>query len=149
MRPLLALLCCILVMASSCITPKPLEYRGVDGFRIETLTLGESKVALGVRLFNPNSYGLQLKGGNIGIYLNNNFVGSSSVEQRTVVPGGNEFILPLGITANLRELLGNALQLLMNPKVNVRLKGNIKAGKGGVFVNVPIDWVTEQSIQIR
>lgn len=133
-----------------CAAPKALEFRRVESVRVQQLsTVGDSKLLIGLRLYNPNSYGLQLKNGNIGIYLNDKFVGQSGVDIKTLVPGSNEFTLPLSVSINIKSIIGNALQLLINPKVRIGLKGSIQAGKGGVFVRVPIDWVTEQNIVIQ
>lgn len=145
----LGFLAAALLLLASCSAPKPLEYRGVEGFRISSVSLNESKLELQVRFFNPNAYSLQLKGGDIDVFLNDKYVGKSSVEQRTLIPGKNDFLLPIMVTADMKILLGNALQVLVSQKVIVHLKGSVKAGKGGVFVRVPVDWVTEQRFPVR
>lgn len=133
----------------ACATPKALEYKGVENFYIQSLGLEQSKIGLDVRFYNPNPYSLDLKGGSIDIYINDHFLGNSSVQLLTAVPQQNSFLLPLNLDANLKGILQGALSLLSSQEVNLKLSGSVKVGKGGVYVSVPVNAVTKQKIRIR
>ena len=59
------------------------------------------------------------------------------------------FLLPLAITADLQSLVSNAFSLLTNnnKEVLVRLQGNVRAGRGGVFIGVPVRYEGKQRIR--
>lgn len=133
----------------SCATPKALEYKGVENFYIQSLGLEQSKIGLDVRYFNPNPYSLDVKGGSIDVYINDRFIGNSSVQLLTAVPSQNSFLLPLNLNASLKGILQGALSLLTSQEVTVKLSGSVKVGKGGMFLSIPVNVVTKQVIRIR
>lgn len=133
----------------SCATPKALEYKGVENFYIQSLGVEQSKIGLDIRFYNPNPYSLDLQGGSIDVYINDHFLGNSSVQLLTAVPQQNSFLLPLNLNANLKGILQGALSLFTNQEINLKLSGSVKVGKGGLFLNVPVDVVTRQVIRIR
>lgn len=139
----------VLALLAACATPKALEYRGVENIYIQGLSLEQSQIGLDIRFYNPNPYQLELKSGNIDIYINDHYLGNSSVQTLTVVPRENNFLLPLRLNASLKGILQGALSLLTKQEVNVKLAGNIKAGRNGLFVNIPVNAVTRQVIQIK
>ena len=149
MKKLLSLLVIAPLLMLSCAAPKSLEYRGVENFRIQSFSLDKSTVVLDVQFYNPNTYSLDMKGGDVDIYINDQYLGKSAVNTTTLVPKQNTFLLPLSVTASLQGILQGAWSLLVNQEVNLKLAGSVKVGKGGVYINVPVNYVTKQKIQVR
>jgi hypothetical protein len=56
--------------------------------------------------------------------------------------------VPLQLQANAKDVLGNALRVFLNPDVKIRITGSVKAGRGGFFLNVPIDYEGVQRINL-
>ena len=138
-----------LIFLSACAAPKALVYRGVEGFKFESVTLEQTRMGLSVKFFNPNSYGVQLKGGDSDVFLNSKYAGKSELVERMEIPGNTEFLVPLTLTADMKSILGSALGILLKNEVEVRLQGTVRAGRNGVFVPVPVNFVTKQKINIR
>jgi hypothetical protein len=45
-------------------------------------------------------------------------------------------------------VLSNALKVFLNPDVRIKITGSAKAGRGGIFLNVPIDYEGTQRIEL-
>ncbi len=55
------------------------------------------------------------------------------------------FYVPIKAVISMRDVLPNAVQILLKDSVNVKLDGTVKAGKGGIFKNVAIKYEGRQS----
>ena len=91
---------------------------------------------------------MQLKEAQVDVFFNDKFVGHSVLDSLIEIPKADTFLIPVSMDVKLKSLLANAAQLLLNPDVMVRLNGNARVGKGGVFVNVPIKYEGKQRIDI-
>ena len=133
---------------SSCSKPQPPQYVGYENFRIEKASLSNSILATNVKLYNPNSYNLQLKSASMDVYFNDKFLGHSSLDSLIILPAKDTAIFPLRMQASAKDILSNSAKLLLNPEVKIRISGNAKAGRGGIFINVPINYEGVQRIDL-
>lgn len=138
----------LLVVITSCGKPKGPEYVGYENFRLEKAGLSESILATDVKLYNPNNYALQLKSASMDVFFNDKFLGHSSLDSLIVLPGKDTSSIPLRMRASAKDLLKNSMSLLLNPDVKIRITGSAKAGRGGFFINVPINYEGTQRIQL-
>ena len=132
----------------SCANPKNLVYQDVKNFRIAKLDLKHPEIGLDIQFYNPNNFGMSLKDANIDIYINNNFIGKAVLSNIFNVPAKNTFLLPVNLSANLKNIFPSALQLAFNKDVTVKLQGSVKAGRG-VFINIPINYEGKQKLNVR
>lgn len=142
----------ILVMLytlSSCSKPQPPQYAGYENFRLEKASLSNSILATDVKLYNPNGYNLQLKSAALDVYFNDKFLGRSTLDSLITLPAKDTATFPLRLQASAKDILSNSAKLLLNPEVKIRISGNAKAGRSGIFVNVPINYEGVQRINIR
>ena len=56
--------------------------------------------------------------------------------------------IPLELKASAKNLLIGMAPLLLDPNVKVRIDGSVKAGRKGIFVNVPINYEGRQRIDL-
>ena len=49
---------------------------------------------------------------------------------------------------NMKNAFKNALGTLMGKEVLIRLSGKIKAGKGNVFMSIPVEYETKQTFSM-
>jgi LEA14-like dessication related protein len=137
----------IIVVACSCRQPKQLVYRNVDNFQLKQGDKQQTEVSLDLRLFNPNNYGMKLKDADVDVFVNGNKLGKMEVRDFLAVPGLDTFSMPVMLNVNLSSALPNALQLLMNPEVDIKLAGSVKAGRHGVYIKVPVNYEGKQDIR--
>jgi len=134
----------------SCATQKEvrnLQYQEVKNFRLAKLDLDRPEVSMDVQFYNPNTFGLTLKDAKLDLYINNAFIGSASLTRSFSVPGMDTFLLPVTLVPDFKNVFPNALQLLFNKEVDVRIQGSVKAGKG-LFITVPINYEGRQKLNV-
>ena len=139
----------LVYVLTSCSKPQPPKYVGYQNFRLEKASVANSILATDVKLYNPNSYDLQLKSASMDVYLNDRFFGHSDVDSLIILPGKDTATFPIRMQASAKDILRNGASLLMNPEVKIRITGNAKAGKGGLFINVPINYEGVQRLDLR
>ena len=127
--------------------PKQLVYQNVQNFKLKQAGLQQTEVSLDIRLFNPNNYGMKLKDADVDVFVNGNRLGKMQVNEFFAVPGLDTFSMPVMLNVDLKNAVPNALQLLLNPEVNIKLAGTVKAGRHGVYVRVPVNYEGKQDIR--
>lgn len=143
----LALAALLIFTLQSCAQVKALEYRDLDHFRVQQVDFQQATILTGIRFYNPNGYNLYLKEGNIDVYFNDRFVGKAVLDEKVRVPAKDTFVLPATITAGLQNIVANALDMLTEKQILVRLKGSIKAGKGSIYIRVPVNYEGLQQVK--
>ncbi|HEX8316345.1 MAG TPA: LEA type 2 family protein [Flavisolibacter sp.] len=139
----------LLYVLSSCSKPQPPQYVGYENFRLEKASLASSILATNVKLYNPNGYNLQLKSASMDVYFNDKFLGHSTLDTLITLPAKDTAIFPLRMQASAKDILSNSARILLNPDVKIRITGNAKAGRGGIFINVPINYEGMQRIDLK
>lgn len=138
----------VIFMASSCSKPKTPAYLGYENFKVEKVGVNNTVLSTRVKLYNPNAYALKLKSASIDVFVNNDFLGHSSVDSLITLPGKDTSYVPLQLTASAKDLISNTLKVWLNPDVKIKITGVARAGRGGIFVNVPINYEGVQRIQL-
>ena len=135
-------------LLAGCSKPLAPEYVGYNNFRIEKAGLSKNILATDIKLYNPNKYDLHLKSAAMDIYFNDRFLGHSTVDAAVTLPAKDTTSFPLRLEASAKTLLSNTAELLLNPNVKIRITGSAKAGRGGFFINVPINYEGIQKIEL-
>lgn len=135
-------------LLSSCGKPVSPKYLGYQNLRMEKIGFTNNIVAIDVKLFNPNGYPLQLKSASLDMYINNAFLGHSTLDSLIVLPAKDTSYIPIRLQATAKDILSNTAKILMNPNVKVKINGSARAGRGGFFINVPIDYEGVQKIEL-
>lgn len=131
-----------------CAKPLAPKYLGYQNFRLAKASFGDNILATDIRLYNPNNYPLQLKSATMDVYFNNAYLGHSSLDTLIILPGKDTSVVPLQLQAKAKDVLSNALKVFLNPDVKIRITGSAKAGRGGIFLNIPIDYEGMQRIEL-
>jgi LEA14-like dessication related protein len=139
----------LVLLLVSCGKPQPPQYAGYQNFRIEKASFNNSVLASDIKLYNPNAYNLNLKSASLDVYFNDKFLGHSSLDSLIVLPAKDTAVFPLRMTASAKDILSNSAKLLLNPDVKIRITGSAKAGRGGFYINVPINYEGTQRIDLR
>ena len=132
----------IICLAVSCRQPKDLVYQNVQNFKME-----QNAISMDVRLYNPNKYKMKLKRADLDLYLNGSHVGKVANRAMCTVGKCDTFDMPISLAVDYQNVLPNALQLLFNSEMEVQLKGNVKAGRHGIYLNIPVDYKGKQDIR--
>lgn len=137
----------ILALLASC-TPKPLVYKNFHNFSIQKLGFDKSAIKMELEYYNPNGFGLQLKQSDLDIYINGNLLGHSVTDTLVNIPRQSTFFLPVKFDVEMKNVLKNAANTLFGKEILIRLSGTVKAGKGNVFMSIPVEYETTQKLTL-
>lgn len=132
-----------------CSKPVAPEFGGIDNLKINTLGIGESAVSADLKYYNPNNFKMKLKYGEASVFVNNRLIGKTILDTLTEIPARDSFKIPVSMRVDMKQFYSNALDILLNNEVNIKLDGFAKLGKGLVFFNVPIQYEGKQKIDIH
>lgn len=135
-----------IILLASCGNPQELQFQDVKGIRIKELS-SNTKAEVDIQFYNPNKFGMKMKDGDIDLYLNNKLIGNAKLDDTYDVPGQDTFILTANMDIDVKSALPSALDILLNNKMTVELKGSVKAGKG-VMIPIPIKYKGEQKLNV-
>jgi len=117
-------------------------------FGIRSLGLKTSSVSMELIYFNPNPFGLKLKNADLEVFLDNRVLGHSFVDTLIDIPAKDSFALPVKLDVDMKTLFPNAWAILSQKEVELSLKGKVRLGRGGIFVNFPVDYSGKQDLSI-
>jgi LEA14-like dessication related protein len=136
----------VLLIAGSCSAPKELEYREFRNFTVQKMGFSTTAVKMDMIYFNPNNFGLQLKRTELDIFVNGVLLGHSSQDYQVTIPKKEQFIIPITMDVDMKNLIKNSLISLFNKNVTVKATGSIKVGKANVFMSFPVIYEGIQAV---
>lgn len=140
-------LLCIVVTLFSCSQPQQLVYQEVKNFRIGKIDFERPEVGMDLQFYNPNNFALSLRDANIDIYISNKFIGNAKLERAFTVPAADTFLMPVTLTADLKNVFPNTMLIVFNKEVTVKIQGSVKAGKG-LMVTIPVFYEGKQKLNV-
>jgi LEA14-like dessication related protein len=138
----------VIFFTISCSKPIQPTYLGYQNLRLGKVGTKSNVIMSDVKFYNPNKYALNVKQAEMDVFFNDKFLGHSSMSNLVSLPPLDTTLVPFTIEVAMTDLLANTAQIYLNPNVKVKVQGNAKAGRGGVFVNVPINYQMTQRIQL-
>lgn len=129
-----------MIFAFGCKQPMAPDYRGVESVTITKITLNESRVEANVKFYNPNDFKLQMKHADISISANDKFIGHCIIDSTINIPRQDSFYIPVSVNVDLKNIMGNALQLLLNGRVKINADGFIRLKKSAIAFKVPVHY---------
>ena len=132
----------------SCSAPKSLEYKDFRNFSIEKLGFTSSRIKMDLIYNNPNNFGLQLRRTDLDIFINNNFLGHTSLDTLINIPRRNDFSLPIKFDADMKNILKNIWTTILGNEVTLKVSGNLKLGKANIFFSVPVNYEGKQKFSV-
>lgn len=138
----------LLLFTLGCSKPLQPTYLGYQNLRLGRVGTKNNVVMSDIKFYNPNKYALNVKQAEMDVYFNDRLLGHTSMNNIVSLPPLDTTLVPFSIEASVTDLLANTAQIFLNPNVRVRIQGNAKAGRGGFFVNIPINYQGTQRIQL-
>lgn len=132
----------------SCSPPRSLEYKTYHNFAIKSLGFNKTAISLDLEYYNPNNFGMQLKNTDLDIFIDGNLLGHSTSDSLIRIPRRGTFILPVKFDVDMQNAFKNAWKTLTGKQISIRLKGKIKAGKGNVFMSIPVNYETKETFSL-
>src|SRR5450432_1829547 len=122
----------------SCSKPDAPEYLGFRNFAVQSISMDETHIQTDLVFYNPNSFNLQLKHGDVDVYLDDQLANHYVMDSTIDIPKKDTFYVPLNLKVSPKILLNSALKMLMNNnQIKVRLLGTVRVKRSGVSFSVP------------
>lgn len=135
-----------IVAYSACQQPKAVEYKDVEHLRIRPLQ--KDPISVDVKFYNPNSYPLTLKEAAMDIFINDTHIGAMHTTDAYEIPALDTFLLPLSISVDVENALPISPQLLLARYADVKLDGEVKAGRKHFYLTIPVHYQGRQKLDI-
>jgi LEA14-like dessication related protein len=147
-RAILGYFSILLFFTIGCSKPIQPTYLGYQNLRFGKSGTKNNVIMTDIKFYNPNKYALNVKEAEMDVYFNDRFLGHTSMSNVVSLPPLDTTFVPFTIQASVADMLANTAQIFLNPNVRVKVQGNAKAGRGGFFVNIPINFQGTQRIQL-
>jgi LEA14-like dessication related protein len=131
----------------SCAKPKDLEYVDFKNLKVLQWGLLESTVGMDIEFYNPNRYQIQVKKADVDVYINNSFLGKSTLDSLIRIPGKDTFMIPVLMRVQTTGAVANIIRLASDSAVMIKLEGHASFGRNGLFVNYPVKYEGLQRIK--
>ncbi len=136
----------MLVWMSACHAPRQLIYQNIEHFSLKNVGLSKSTLAMDIRLYNPNKYGICIKDADVDVYMNGKNLGKLDVNKQCYLDGRDTVLLPVKLEVDMKNVLSDVMQLFLNTEVTIKVNGKIRAGRHGLFINIPVSYEGKQDI---
>jgi LEA14-like dessication related protein len=142
-RSKLSVLFLLVILLQSCIVFKDLEYKGIDSYKVEEISMSGFKLSLSIKIENPNWFNIKAKGGEIDVKLGGNSLGKFSLIDEVILPKRSDGVVTVRIESKFKSLLGGGIIGIMSllrsgGETEIELDGYVKARALGVVKKVPI-----------
>lgn len=124
-----------MVLVIGCAKVEEPVFKSVQNFKIKKLGIQEAQIGLNVVYFNPNKFGVQVKGAVLDVYFDSTFVGKFSQPTLVSVNRKADFAIPLEGSIPLSRILLIKGKDILNKEVEVKAAGTVSVGKAGIFVD--------------
>lgn len=141
----------LILSMQSCVVFKDLEYKGIENYTVDEVSMSGIKLTLNVKISNPNWFKIKAKGGALAIKANDISLGTFSLSDEVVLEKKSEGVVKVKIESKFKSLLSGGLMGILSMatsggKMDLNIEGHIKASALGMTKNIPIS--TTETIQL-
>lgn len=123
------------------------EYRDLRDLKLENISSQKSHVSMNLIYYNPNKFGVNLKNVNCDIFVDSMYIGKFTLDTMMHIDRTSEFALPARFEVSMANIFKSSVNMLFN-EVTISARGTTRVGKGGIYVNVPIDYSGKQKLSL-
>lgn len=124
------------------------EYVSIDNIQLGGENFSKVVLSADVKLYNPNKSNLTFKSGSLDIYVDNRLLGHTELDSTIHIAKLDTFAVPIAVNLNMGNVLGNAFSLGLKDSVLIRLDGNVKVGRSGVFITRPVKYEQKEKLDL-
>lgn len=137
----------LLILLASCGKMKDPVFKGIENVKVNELGMEGSVVTLDIRYLNPNNFNGRLKEAEGDAWMDSTYLGHFIVDSTVQVPANSEFLVPVKLAVDMKQILKHSLAAFLNEEVMLKIKGNAKAGKSGIYKNFSLNYQGKQNLR--
>ena len=118
----------IFLFLNACSSFKEVEFKGVENVSFGQQEDSQIPLIFDVRINNPNQFNILLKKGVVDVFLNNQFLGKSTLSNKITIEKNKETVYPIVINtsfSNLSKAALSSLGALLGKKLILKIDGKI------------------------
>lgn len=133
-----------ILLLSSCITYKDVQFQGVENFKINNLDTKQVTLSFDLKIYNPNNYKIKVKPSEVNVLnKNNKLLGKAEILDKVVVQKEKSGLYPVTVKAKLSDVFisggGSILDLIKNRSTDIKLQGTIKVKAKCIGKKIKLD----------
>ncbi len=136
----LLLICISIACFTGCEPFKKLEFKGLTDWSLQPKSFSDSKLAVKVKLFNPNKHKIVIKRIEADIVVNGKNWSSYKMDSVFEVPGNAAFVFPVELTVKNNYLLSGFSSVASGKNLPYLFTGKIKGMYRSITAEVPFDF---------
>ena len=118
----------VVAFFTSCKVGAP-DFRGSEGFKLDSVEGREIYASVTAKIFNPNWFAIKLKKSAVDVYVEEQYMGKIMLDKKLKIKAKRESELKVPLHAHLEEgAMISILRYSTKENVNLRVEGKIKAG---------------------
>jgi LEA14-like dessication related protein len=139
----------LVVVFASCASPKTFVFKGINSIKIEKASFGKNVFNAQFQYENPNMFELTLRNLDCDVFINDKLFTHYKLDTVYTIPANKAFNLPARMEIELSSLVQNSVDILFNKPMKIAVKGNATLSKGFFTKKLPIEFVTEQRLNLK
>ena len=137
----------IFLAMASCKSMKDPVFKGIENVKMGPVGITESLVTLDIRYQNPNNFNGKLKQAEGDAWMDSTYLGHFVADSTIHIPANGEFLVPVRLMMDMKQILKNSYTALMNEEVMLRIKRSARAGRSGFYKNFSLDYQGKQNLR--
>ena len=130
----------ILFLVSSCFEYDDISLLGIEGFKMGKIDGKRIAFSLDVKIDNPNKYALVVKPSTLDVYIEDNLIGHTTLDQKIKFIKKTEKVYTVPLHVDLED--GALLKILkygLKDKLSLHIVGKVKGSVYGFSKRVKVD----------
>ncbi len=134
----------ILISFSSCVGIQDIEFKGLDGVKMERSENKKLTLKLGVKINNPNFFSIKIKPSVVDVFINDELIGKAYLDEsvKLIKKTQNTYFTKAHIDLEDGALL-KFVKYALKLKVQLRIKGEVKGTVFGIPKKEQVDQIKE------
>jgi len=123
------------------------EYRDIRNIRLVDVGVLQSTAGIDLIYYNPNNFGVTLSEARGDVYIDNEYLGRFSLEEKVQVGKRSEFVVPALIKLDMIGAFKNHRDIYKKKEALIRIDGIARVKKSGFSKDVPIKYESVQNLE--
>ena len=123
------------------------EYRDIRNIRLVDVGVLQSTAGIDLIYYNPNNFGVTLSEARGDVYIDNEYLGRFSLEEKVQVGKRSEFVVPALIKLDMIGAFKNHRDIYKKKEALIRIDGVARVKKSGFSKDVPIKYESVQNLE--
>jgi len=123
------------------------EYRDIRNIRLVNVGVLQSTAGIDLIYYNPNNFGVTLSEARGDVYIDNEYLGRFSLEEKVQVGKRSEFVVPALIKLDMIGAFKNHRDIYKKKEALIRIDGIARVKKSGFSKDVPIKYESVQNLE--